>query len=250
MDIKNNILKNQKDEKVFPMTTLDQVIDKKTGKPVDDNFYELLEKGRIAYEISKGNKIYTTFEEIGITDGSETISEIAKNLPANSSLIYHKTSSTGNDKNYPKRTGLLQVVKGNNATRVSFKFESHENYAVGFYDFLVSTSESSRWSDWYNIKEVKSFSNFESIGLKNGSETVELIAKKMPKNSNLQVLISGNYGDTSIYPHHSGMLTVVKGSFEGRCSFKLVNETNFHVGYYNDYYNDERKFKWEKVWGV
>src|SRR5699024_274304 len=211
MEVKNVILKNDKEETVYPQTSLDQVIDKKTGKPLDLSYDELHKKIMLSYENSKNNKVYTSLEEIGIEYGSKTIKDIAYNLPSNSTLIYHKMDGVGNSKVFANPSRLLTVSKTNNATRGSFKFERTDMYQVGFFDFLNTSNPNDTekmWSGWYNLKGFKSFISFEEIGLTGGSETIKSIVDHMKFNSILQVLIKSTYGNTEIYPTGAGILTV------------------------------------------
>src|SRR5699024_2049060 len=160
MDVINTLLKNHKEETIYPQTSLDQVIDKRTGKPLDTSYYELHEKTILAYENSKNNKVYTSMEDIGIEYGNETIKDIAYNLPANSTLIFHKKGAHVSPEVYPGRAGILTVEKADNATRVSFKFESSVMYQVGFFDFLNTSDPNNTeamWSGWTNLLSLKSF---------------------------------------------------------------------------------------------
>src|SRR5699024_8397296 len=245
MEVKNVILKNDKEETIYPQTSLDQVIDKKTGKPLDRSYDELHKKSLLAYENSKNNKVYTTLEEIGIEYGSETIKDIAYNLPSNSTLIYHKQRSGGNPDVFPSQSGILTVLKTNNASRVSFKFERSDMYHVGFFYFLNTSNPNDTekmWSGWYNLKGFKSFISFEEIGLTGGSETIKSIVDHMKFNSILQVLIKATYGNSEIYPTGAGILTVKKAGDNGRISFIFESEHGVYFGYYNSYYESRPNY--------
>jgi len=251
MDFIKTLLKNHKEKTIYPQTSLDQVIDKRTGKPLDTSYYELHEKTILAYENSKNNKVYTSMEDIGIEYGNETIKDIAYNLPANSTLIFHKKGAHVSPEVYPGRAGILTVEKADNATRVSFKFESSVMYQVGFFDFLNTSDPNNTeamWSGWTNLLSLKSFTTFEEIGLTGGSETIKDIVEKIPLNSILQTLIISSYGNREIYPTNAGILTVKKSSHNGRVFFMFENELGGYFGYYNSYYDNNPKYNSWSGW--
>ena len=90
-----------------------------------------------------GIKTYNALSDIGLTVGSETIADIASNLPNNSVLTYSVTTS--NSTIYPSNYGLL-TVKRSSATRIEFDFVSTNGQA--YYSFYSITSNGDSWSDW------------------------------------------------------------------------------------------------------
>lgn len=154
MKVKNTVLKNKNNVIVHAQTGLDQVIDKKSGIPLDVLFNETELKSRLAYDNSKSNKFFGSLEEIGVNTDNETIEEIAEKLPSRSTLIHHVSGKTGDDNIYPHGFGLLTVVKGDTANRISFKFERSGIYSVGFYDKGLANGPWSGWHDLHGVYKI------------------------------------------------------------------------------------------------
>ena len=86
---------------------------------------------------------YTSFSEIGLTYGEETIADIATNTPANSEVLI--TIGADNPDIYPLTYGVLHVLK-KDVTRVIFKFYSKTTAYeyLGVYDSTMTNP----WSGW------------------------------------------------------------------------------------------------------
>lgn len=238
MKIKNINLKNKEEVVFFPKTGLDQVIDRKSGLPLDRLFYDMQEKNEQSYNTHKKNKVYTNYDEIGLVDGEETFETIATKMPSQSTFIYNKTPSIGNSDIYPDTSGLLTVVKGNEASRVIFKFEKQNYFVFGAYDLLEL--EKKRWSGWVNLLNKKVYTKFEQLGITPTKETFDEIVNKLPTNSELNIFLYSGYANPNIYPTTSGLLTVKKYLHQSRVSFTFEREDGYYVGFYHE--NQSPKF--------
>ena len=91
-----------------------------------------------------GCKLYSSLSDIGLTVGSETIDDIATNLPNNSILVIGITTS--NATVYPSNYGLL-TVKRSSATRIEFDFVT--TAGVSYHAFYSITSNGDTWTGWH-----------------------------------------------------------------------------------------------------
>ena len=82
-------------------------------------------------------KTYTSLTQIGLTDGSETIEDIAKNMKDFTKLIINVEGNFSNVPIYPYQNGTL-IVERVNLYRVHFKFckDSSTEVYVGTYNVL------------------------------------------------------------------------------------------------------------------
>lgn len=90
--------------------------------------------------------IFSSLNDIGIKEGSETIDDIANNLPQCSRLMvqmYSKNPSTI----YPNRSGLLEVIKYD-ISKVFFNYYSANNVKNVIYHGLYNTNLEPKWSGW------------------------------------------------------------------------------------------------------
>src|SRR5699024_5181652 len=190
-----------------------------------------------------------SFEEIGLTGGSETIKSIVDHMKFNSILQVLIKATYGNSEIYPSGAGLLTVKKGGDHGRISFMFESEQGVYFGYYNsYYESHPQYNAWTGWKN--SVSTIESFEEIGITQGTETIETIVSKLPIQSSIRLNILSNYGNHAIYPSSSGMLTVKKYQNNGRISFIFEREDGYYVGYYNTSYSgSERWSGWTNLMG-
>ena len=108
---------------------------------------------------------YIGVAQIGLTEGSETIAEIATKLPTNS-MLYYTVSSTSNISEFPNGNyGLLVVDKTTNS-RVLFTFTNNLGQQwVGTYSH---TANGDTWSDWgsvYNANTPMVLTQYQHYGI-------------------------------------------------------------------------------------
>ena len=89
----------------------------------------------------------TKFEQIGLRGGSETIKNIYKNLPNDTSLTIEISGNYGNQSIYPVGTGILEVSKL--STRAFFTFHHEEGYYVALYNSYYTDGR--EWRGWTNL---------------------------------------------------------------------------------------------------
>ena len=93
-----------------------------------------------------GVKTYNALSDLGLTTGSETIKDIATNLPNNSMLAIGIT--TNNAEIYPSNYGLLTVKKPSN-TRIEFEFVTTSGQVHKAFYSITSNGDS--WSAWNKV---------------------------------------------------------------------------------------------------
>lgn len=111
-------------------------------------------------------KTYSALSEIGLTTGSETIADIATNLPNNSMLVVGITTS--NATVYPSNYGLL-TVKRTSSTRIEFEFVTTAGKL--FTAFFSITSSGNSWSDWHEYATKTDLENAGGAKVVTGSYT-------------------------------------------------------------------------------
>ncbi len=91
-------------------------------------------------------KTYTSLEQIGLTTGSETIADIATNLPSNSELLFAVSSSNANI--YPYTGGSVRITRTWSG-RVKFEFWTANASATD--KLYVGIYGGTSWSGWEKI---------------------------------------------------------------------------------------------------
>ena len=125
-EIENDFLKKvDADGKYATIVTVDGKVDKdKIVTVLDDSVTdEQVPSAKVIYDNAikdKNIKTYTRLSQLGLTEGSETLSDIATNMSNNSMAILNVQSSC-NVSEYPVGYGVLTVNKLN-INRVSFIF--------------------------------------------------------------------------------------------------------------------------------
>lgn len=94
------------------------------------------------------------------------------------------------------------------------------------------------------------FTKFSQLGIEQGKETIELIANYLPSYSVLIVHLSSSYGNSSIYPHFAGVLTVVKTEGTHRVSFKFERKEGYWVGFYDTGGAGNAWSGWTNIFGI
>lgn len=92
---------------------------------------------------------YSDLSQIGLTVGSETIADIATNLPVNSMLIVGITTS--NAAIYPTQYGLLTVRKSI-GSRIEFEFVT--TAGGKFVAFYAINSSGDTWTAWNEVARL------------------------------------------------------------------------------------------------
>jgi hypothetical protein len=92
-------------------------------------------------------KTYSSFTQINLTNGSETIDSIATNMSNYSMMI--TTIGASNAVIYPNQYGILEVIKAGDTTRVVFRFynKSTAQSWFGVYD----SGKTTKWTGWTEI---------------------------------------------------------------------------------------------------
>lgn len=166
------IYKNHSETNDFGMVINDEDANGNTAKlnvcaaSNDAAFYGNDNKRKILYgehnhdllktNIAHNQRLYTDLTQIGLTVGSETISDIAKNLPSNSRLVI-PVGSTNNMAIYPNSNYGLLVVEKTLNTRIIFTFTN--NSGVQWIAAYAINSSGDTWTDWamvYNSKFLTS----------------------------------------------------------------------------------------------
>ena len=105
-----------------------------------------------------------------------------------------------------------------------------------------------------NIEDITSrvnnfsyFVNLEQIGIEGGSETIEEIAQKLPEYSVLNFHKTSSSGSGAVYPHTSGLLTVIKGYSTNRVKFEFSRVENSWIGFYDAANGDVNWSGWKRV---
>lgn len=153
---------------------------------------------------------FTSLSDIGLVEGSETIEDIVNNLPQYSKLVYHKITVSGNSEIYPKATGLLTVIKGDNTNRVKFEFSTITDTWIGFYD---KANVSPIWTGWKKV--LTGFGDIDTISIDSldlpTDCTLEDIIKAMPRKTQLYFTPSSTYTGLQL-PASAGVLFIHKDS--------------------------------------
>ena len=192
--------------KKYTNSTTDTVFNKETGNYLDIDL-DLIKSdiNDVENRINKTSFFYS-FNDIGINEGSETIVEIAENLPQYSMLIYHKFYKSGNNSIYPRGTGLLQVTKGANENRVKFEFINEEGYWIGFY-----SNGEVVWTGWQKILFNEGIT-IASLGL-DTTATLEDVIQVMDDSSDIIITTNSDFKYKNIVnqlPMPYGILYVKK----------------------------------------
>src|SRR5699024_1109891 len=86
----------------------------------------------------------------------------------------------------------------------------------------------------YESYEAHTFYNsLEDIGIEDGKETIEQIAKKLPSYSTLFYGKTGKKESDKIYPFRSGTVKVSKMNTAHKVSFLFLRQSHFSIGYYD-----------------
>lgn len=94
--------------------------------------------------------------------------------------------------------------------------------------------------------DIRIFLNFESIGLVSGQETIDSIVNSLPDGSQLMTHLGTSYGNSSLYPHHSGILIVTRLFSTSRISFLFQREDMLYYAFYNTF-NTPAFTGWKRV---
>ena len=105
----------------------------------DSQDYSLTNWEKISRENEHNLRSYTSFEQIGVTVGEETIEDIVNSLP-DQSILTVVISDINNTALYPKNSGTLKVLK--KSPNVTFEF-----------DWLDSGSAPEIWNATYFITD-------------------------------------------------------------------------------------------------
>lgn len=121
------------DSSYYTKTQTDELVNAKADKGHTHSEYRI--------------KTYSSFTQINLTNGSETIDSIATNMSSYSMMI--TTIGASNAAIYPNQYGTLEVIKGGDATRVVFRFYQKTSCKTwyGAYDSTAST----KWTGWTEI---------------------------------------------------------------------------------------------------
>lgn len=117
-------------------------------------------------DLAHNIKTYTELSQIGLTIGSETIDDIAANLPNLSLLVYAVTSL--NATIYPSNYGLV-TVKRTSAARIEFNMVT--TAGVQYTGFYTIVSAGNTWTDWVKVYSTKAMPSVEEIGAAASSHT-------------------------------------------------------------------------------
>ena len=97
---------------------------------------------------------FTALNQIGLTEGSETIAQIAGTLPFNS-MLYYTISGTSNVSEFPNGNYGLLVVDKTLASRIVFTFTNAQGVQfVGYYTITTGAETWSGWNTTYSSKNV------------------------------------------------------------------------------------------------
>ena len=109
---------------------------------------------------------YTDITQIGLTSGSETIANIAGNLPVNS-MLYYTVSGSSNITEFPNSNYGLLVVDKTIASRIVFTFTNAGGVQyIGYYS-ITSTTNADVWTGWlktYSSNDILSGTTDLSAG--------------------------------------------------------------------------------------
>lgn len=170
-------------------------------------------------------RTYTSLEQIGLTEGSETIEKIASKLPNTSMLV--TITNSNNAAIYPSTNGVLEVSRYD-SNRVVFRWTQKDSGSTFIGSFTNNT-----WSGWNKLSVE--FNSLSQIGLTSGSETIESIVSAMPDNTSLSYPISAS--SAGIYPTNYGLVTV-KRVAESRVEFHFLSTGGVaFFGIYNGEWN-------------
>lgn len=190
-------------------------------------------------------KYFTSLTQIGITDGAETIKEIADKLPDFSILVYHKATTNGNASIYPHTSGLLCVIKGGSTNRVSFEFSRAEWIWRGYYD----NGNTVAWNGWKRINEII---NMRNLSINSATATIQDIVNAMPESSTfIEFFSSGTtfLGVKAQLPATSGFLRIFK-FYNTRVEIEFIHAdndttTNMSRRYWTNYNSTKNEIsKW------
>lgn len=166
--------------------------------------------------------LYTDLAQIGLTVGSESISNIANALP-NNSILMCATGSSNSDIYPDGKLGIL-VVEKVASSRINCTWTQRSTGATYISNVVDGT--------WYGWKRVGfQYTSLTQINVTSGSETIESIVEALPDNSNLVYSVST--AEESIYPTNYGLVTVTKLT-NGRTKFEFISTIGtVYVGMYN-----------------
>ena len=103
---------------------------------------------------SPNAQTFTALYQIGLTEGYETIQQIAGALPVNS-MLYYTVSATSNVTEFPNSNYGLLVVDKTLASRIVFTFTNAQG--VQYVGYYTITTEDEVWTGWnmtYSSKNV------------------------------------------------------------------------------------------------
>lgn len=138
-------------------------------RSTDEETFELYGKhntDNLRTDANLAYKVYASLEEIGLTTGSETIANIATNLPNQSQLIFGVTASHATI--YPSNYGTL-IVTRSSATRIKFEFVTTGGKL--FTAFYSISSNGNTWSDWKEYATTADLENAGAVKVVYGSYT-------------------------------------------------------------------------------
>lgn len=187
-------------------------------------------------------KTYSSFTQINLTNGSETIDSIATNMSNHSMMI--TTIGASNAAIYPNQYGTLEVIKAGDNTRVVFRFYQKTSGKTwyGSYDSTAST----KWTGWAEIGSAEDYlpldgsvdmtgnlrinkSSYPSLALYNGDATNRILLQRDGTSCTLANQTSDGSSAIVIYPNSKALASRIQLVVDNSSWYDLFGEHNIDL---------------------
>ena len=234
------------------------VMNKDLYDNLQDGIDELLKKYEDVSTFVETHQVetYTSLEQIGLEEGTETIQDIAMALPEYSKLQMKVTSNHNTDI-YPGDSveGILVAKKADNCCKLEYVDANSPTKWLCVGDIVSDGSNGDKCvlTNWEKIAvdsehNLKTYSTLEQLGLTVGVETIKSIADSMPNGSELEVKITKD--NNEIYPRTDGILTVKRGDSDTiEFEFTWITSGSSPTKWLGTYYSTTEEWSgWSKYY--